>query len=291
MIHTLRNAEFEVKIKAKGAEVCSFRRLADNTEYIWQGDGRIWPRHAPVLFPIIGRLPEHKYLLNGTSYHLPQHGFARDMIFSPVQLEETALSLELLWSDISFAHYPFHFRLLISYALDGNTLQADYKVMNLDDQEMPFSIGAHPGFNCPLDPAKNFEDYYLEFDQPQTLERHLLTEGLLNGQTETVVQNATKLPLSRNLFRQDAIVLKQNQVQQVTLRSDSDSRQVTMHFQGFPYLGIWSPPQPEARFICVEPWHGVASPAGEPTEITAKEGIMVLPPHQKFGCSFSISVS
>src|SRR5688572_10153732 len=201
MIHTLRNSEFEVKVKAKGAEVCSFKRLSDNTEYMWQGDAKIWPRHAPVLFPIVGRLPEHKYLLDGKSYHLPQHGFARDMIFSPVQTNDDSLSLELHWSDISLAHYPFHYRLLITYTLEGNTLKADYKVMNLDEKEMPFSIGAHPGFNCPLDPEKNYEDYYLEFDQELTLARHLIQDGLLNGQTETVELDGKKLPLGRDLFR------------------------------------------------------------------------------------------
>ncbi len=291
MIHTLRNSEFEVRVKAKGAEVCSFRNLADNTEYIWQGDAKIWPRHAPVLFPIVGRLPDHKYFLDGKSYHLPQHGFARDMIFSPVSASENSLSLELHWSDLSLAHYPFHFRLLISYVLEGNTLKADYKVMNLDDQEMPFSIGAHPGFNCPLQKENKYEDYYLEFDQEQTLDRHLLQDGLLNGQTETVVKNAKKLPLNRELFLKDAIVLKENPVQRVRLKSDADNRQVEMEFHGFPYLGIWSPPKADAALLCIEPWHGVASPNGRPTEISQKEGVMKLGPGQKFECSFQIKVS
>ena len=291
MIHTLRNSEFEVKVKAKGAEVCSFKRLSDNTEYIWQGDAKIWARHAPVLFPIVGRLPEHKYFLDGKSYHLPQHGFARDMIFSPVQTNDDSLSLELKWSDISLAHYPFHFRLLISYTLDGNTLKADYKVMNLDDKVMPFSIGAHPGFNCPLNPENKYEDYYLEFDEEQDLERHLLHEGLLIGETETLVKEGKKLQLNHTLFQKDAIVLKDNKVEKVRLMSDTDSRQVEMEFHGFPYLGIWSPPKTEARFVCIEPWHGVGSSSGKPSEISQKEGIMQLAPGQKFECGFQISVS
>ena len=291
MIHTLRNSEFEVKIKAKGAEVCSFRRLADNTEYIWQGDAQIWPRHAPVLFPIVGRLPEHKYLLDGKSYHIPQHGFARDMIFSPVEIKENSVSLELRWSDITLAHYPFHFRLLISYELKGNTLLSNYRVMNLDEKEMPFSIGAHPGFNCPLRSENNYEDYYLEFETDITLDRHLLQDGLLNGQTETVVKNNKKLPLRRDLFQKDAIVVKQNQVQKVSLKSDATSRQVEMEFDNFPYLGIWSPAKEKANLVCIEPWHGVASPTGQPSEISEKEGIITLPSGQKFECSYRISVS
>ena len=291
MIHTLRNSEFEVKVKAKGAEVCSFRRLKDNTEYIWQGDAKFWPRHAPVLFPIVGRLPEHKYFLDGKSYHLPQHGFARDMIFTPVEMRDDSLTLELHWSDITLAHYPFHFRLLVSYALHGNALQADYRVMNLDHNEMPFSIGAHPGFNCPLKPENKYEDYYLEFDEDQHLERHLLHDGLLNGRTETVLKNEQKLPLQRALFQQDAVVIKDNPVKKVRLKADNDATQVEMEFHGFPYLGIWSPPKAGANLLCIEPWHGIASTTGEPTEITQKEGIIILPPGQKFECSYQISVS
>jgi galactose mutarotase-like enzyme len=291
MVHTLRNSDFEVKVKAKGAELCSFRRLSDNTEYIWQGDAKIWNRHAPILFPIVGRLPEHKYLLDGKPYHLPQHGFARDMIFEPIETAENNLALELRWSDISLAHYPFHFRLLVSYNLDGNNLAVDYKVMNLDEKEMPFSVGAHPGFKVPLSETLKFSDYFLEFDEPQTLERHLLHDGLLNNQTETVIENDKKLPLKRDLFEKDAIVLKQNQIKKVCLKSGADSRQVEMEFQGFPYLGIWSPKQENANLVCIEPWHGVASKTGEPEEISQKEGIRILPPGQKFECSYRISVA
>ncbi|HSI91131.1 MAG TPA: aldose 1-epimerase family protein [Adhaeribacter sp.] len=291
MIHTLRNSRFEVKVKAKGAEVCSFRNLEDGTEYIWQGSPKVWERHAPVLFPIVGRLPEHKYFLNGNSYHLPRHGFARDMIFEPVETNDDTLSMALKWSDISLTHYPFHFRLVVSYALDDNRLQVDYRVQNLDEKDMPFSIGAHPGFNVPLAEGNSFEDYYLEFDEPQTLERHMLHDGLLNGMCKTVVQNDTKLHLKRELFHKDAIVLKKNPLRKVRLRSDKDPHQVEIEFNNFPYLGIWTPDFPGADFVCIEPWYGITSQEGEATELSAKEGIMNLPAGQKFECSYSIVVS
>ena len=291
MVHTLRNSEFEVKVKAKGAELCSFRRLSDNTEYIWHGDAKVWPRHAPVLFPIVGRLPEHKYLLDGKSYHLPQHGFARDMIFTPIETTDDTLSLELHWSDLTLPHYPFHFRLVVSYALDDNSLQVDYRVQNLDQKDMPFSIGAHPGFKVPLNESGRFEDYYLEFEQDLNLDRQLLQEGLRNGQAETVLQNSKKLPLRRDLFQKDAIVVKENPVKRVRLKSDTDPRMIDMEFTGYPYLGIWSPPKDEAALLCIEPWHGVTSATGQPTEITQKEGIMTLPPGQKFECSYRLTVA
>ncbi|KAA9333708.1 aldose 1-epimerase family protein [Adhaeribacter soli] len=290
MIHTLRNSRFEVKVKAKGAEVCSFLNLTDDVEYIWQGDSKIWGRHAPVLFPIVGSLPEHKYLLDGHSYHLPRHGFARDMIFETIESDESTLTLALNWSDLSLAHYPFHFRLVVLYALDDNRLQVDYRVQNLDEKEMPFSIGGHPGFNCPLN-GDNFSDYFLEFGEPQTLERSLLHDGLLSGQTETVVKNAEKLPLRRELFEKDAIVLKNNPLQNVRLRSEKNNHQVELELHGFPYLGIWTPDVPGADFVCIEPWHGITSPEGKITDLREKEGIITLPPGQKFECSYAITVS
>jgi galactose mutarotase-like enzyme len=291
MVHTLRNSEFEVKIKAQGAELLSFCRLTDSTEFIWQGDAKIWPRHAPVLFPIVGRLPEHKYLLNGKPYHLPQHGFARDLIFEPKEASEDRITFELSATEFTKAHYPFNFRLVITYALTSNKLEVTYQVYNQDSQTMPFSIGAHPGFNCPLTPGFSFEDYFLEFEEPQTLERHLLQDGLLNGKTETILENSPKLPLNRDLFRKDAIVLKQSPIQKITLKTASDSRQVEMQFSDYPYLGIWTQPQPEATFLCLEPWQGIASPAGPPTELAQKEGIINLPAGQQFECSYSIAVN
>ena len=59
---------------------------------LWQA-GPVWPRHAPVLFPIVGRLKDDRLRHQGKSYHLPQHGFARDRRFAWLNRSATACRL------------------------------------------------------------------------------------------------------------------------------------------------------------------------------------------------------
>ena len=64
-----------------GAELTSLIARANGLEYLWQADPAVWARHAPVLFPLVGRLPDDAYHYEGRDYKLPQHGFARDQEF------------------------------------------------------------------------------------------------------------------------------------------------------------------------------------------------------------------
>src|SRR4051812_3481441 len=75
----LRCGAMRATINAKGAELCSLQK--DCVEYLWQADPDVWPRHAPVLFPIVGRLKNDSYAWQGATYSMGQHGFARDSTF------------------------------------------------------------------------------------------------------------------------------------------------------------------------------------------------------------------
>lgn len=50
----LSGSDLRAQIKVFGAELCSLQ-LASGQELLWRG-AEPWPRHAPVLFPIVGRL-------------------------------------------------------------------------------------------------------------------------------------------------------------------------------------------------------------------------------------------
>ncbi|GAA4376696.1 aldose 1-epimerase family protein [Hymenobacter koreensis] len=291
MKYTLENEHCRVVINRHGAELASFVRLdLDNLEYIWQADAVVWGRHAPVLFPIVGRLPNDTYYHQGQPYRLPQHGFARDRPFTLVEQTPTSLTLRLTDDEASRAVYPFAFQLDISHRLSGTTLYVDWRVHNPDTaQDLLFSIGAHPGFRCPLLTDEQFEDYAFRFDHPVQLERHLLDGGLLNGATEPVLAApAQELPLSYDLFRRDALVLKHYDFTRITLASARSPRAVTMQFNGFPYLGLWTKSE-GTPFVCIEPWHGVASSVGPPAELSDKEGILTLAPGNTFTAGYSIS--
>ena len=289
MIHYLENENYRVAVKTSGAELSSFRNKPENLEYIWQADPQVWPRHAPILFPIVGKVPGGKYNYQGKTYELPQHGFARDMDFTLASQSLKELVFELLESEKSLAVYPFPFRLQVIYLLEGNALEITYTVQNPGTTDLYFSIGAHPGFNCPLFPGEKFSDYYLEFEQPETQERYLLNEGLQNGQTEPVLQNQKILPLAYELFQKDAIVLKNLSSEKITLKTDKHNHGLAFEFKGFPFVGIWTKGE-GAGFICLEPWHGIASQVGDSGELTQKEGIRKLAAGEQFSCAYTVRV-
>ncbi|MFD2787916.1 aldose 1-epimerase family protein [Hymenobacter rubripertinctus] len=293
MMYILENEQCRVAVNRLGAELSSFVRtdLADGTlEYIWPADPAYWGRHAPVLFPIVGRLPDNRYHHQGRPYRLGQHGFARDREFSLVRQSASALTLELRADDASRAVYPFEFALRISYRLAGTTLTIGWEVENPGAAELLFSIGAHPAFRCPLLPDESFEDYDFVFDHPVTLERHLLAGGLLSGQTAPLLHEQAVLPLRYELFTNDALVFTHFDFTHLTLRSRRSGHSVRLRFDGFPYLGLWTP-RPGAPFVCIEPWQGIASATTGSPELAAKQGILHLAAGQQFLTSYSITVA
>ncbi len=292
MVHYIQNENFTVGVQERGAELCSFRNIPANLEYIWSADPAVWSRHAPVLFPLVGRLKNDTYEYQGQSYNLPQHGFARDQVFRIVEQSATTLSFELMDSPAIKAIYPFGFKLRIYYRLEKNKLTVGYEVQNTEAEDLYFSIGGHPGFRCPLFPDKGevFSDYFLRFEKPETLERYLIEEGLQTGETEIIpLLHHTDLPLQYELFEKDALVLKNLASEKISLRSHQHAHGFDFTFRGFPYFGIWTKGK-NAPFICLEPWHGIAGSTGGPADLTQKEGIKKLNAGQVFTCAYDIEV-
>ncbi|ALW84758.1 hypothetical protein AUC43_06465 [Hymenobacter sedentarius] len=288
--YTLATPGCRATFAAHGAELTSLVTLADGLEYVWPADPAVWARHAPVLFPLVGRLPGDTYRHEGQEYKLPQHGFARDQEFRVLRHSATELVFQLQHDERTRAIFPFAFELTITYTLRNTLLTVRWDVRNpATDQPLLFSIGAHPAVRCPLLPSESFEDYFFAFDHPVTLERHLLQGGLLTGQTAPVLTNARELPLTYELFSDDALVFKHYDFTRLTLRSRKSTHFVRFQFEGFPYLGLWTK-GPGAGFVCVEPWHGVASPTGEPGELGEKEGILTLEPGQVFSATYTMEV-
>ncbi|MEO0331660.1 MAG: aldose 1-epimerase family protein, partial [Bacteroidota bacterium] len=164
--YILENDHLTVTFKAEGAELVSVRSKADNQEYIWQADPAVWARHAPVLFPIVGRLKGDQYQVNEAVYSMGQHGFARDQSFSVVDQSSTEITFGLTASPETQKIYPFNFVLDIRYTLREDELNVAYQVINRDQAVMPFSIGAHPAFYCPAQQEQQWEEYHLQFEKP-----------------------------------------------------------------------------------------------------------------------------
>lgn len=281
---TLRSPEITAVVDTQGAELVSLKRIGSDFEYLWQA-GPAWARHAPVLFPIVGRLAGDSALIGGRPFSMTQHGFARDMNFDVERSSPEEAVFLVTYNDQTLARYPFRFELRIGYRTEGDAVLIKYRVTNADSKTMWFSIGAHPAFNCPADPNAPLP-FDLLFQCAETADRHYLKGGLQSGRTENVLSHSAVLKLTPHLFENDALVFKGLRSSEITLRHPAGQPMVSVSFDGFPYLGLWS--KPGAAFVCIEPWYGVADRENPPVPFEEKEGILSLAPARTFECEYSI---
>lgn len=283
---TITGKHFKAVISSLGAELKSVQHQ-NGTEFMWQANPDIWPRTAPVLFPIVGKVKNDVLKVEGKTYPISQHGFARDKQFSLVQQTAQSVTYQLLYSDETLQKFPFDFKLLLSYTWDEDTLICGYEVHNLGVSPMPFSIGAHPGFNIP---DGDMSQCSLVFNHIDLIERHVLEGGLFNGQKSLIPLTDGRLPLNATLFDDDAIVLKNTTATMVKLEHKLSGYGVKMDFSGFPQLGIWAKKGTQ-RFICLEPWFGYADATEGHQDMRKKDGVQTLPPHQVFNASYALTFS
>ena len=286
----VQNETLRIAVRRRGAEVTSIRDAA-GTEYLWQGDPRVWEGQSPVLFPIVGRLAGDAYTHAGNRYSLPQHGFARRKEFALLERSDQHLTYALVPDVETRAAYPFAFALEISYRLLGGSVAVAYRVSNPGETALPFSIGGHPAFSCAWRPGDLLEDFSLTFDRPEQADTFLVRDGLIDlDETRPVLAGERTLPLTKTLFDQNALVFGGLASSAVTLASRRHPNRVTVRFPGFPYLGIWS--KPGAPFVCIEPWHGHADPTGRAPggSLETKPGIVILKPGGSFSCEWQASI-
>ncbi|MGN7764160.1 aldose 1-epimerase family protein [Paenibacillus sp. 22594] len=287
----LRSSSAQAEISTLGAELVSFTRKDTGTEYIWSGDAAYWTGRSPVLFPIIGAVRNGEIKVQGQAYKLANHGFARRSEFTVVEASESHAVFRLTSSEHTLASYPFQFNLYITYTLNENTLKLDYRVENIDQQDIFFQLGTHPAFNCPLDENGSFSDYVLEFSETETLEREFLNSaGLrISGKSEPVLKGERILPLTHEMFKDDALVFQNVASRQITLKSKLTGKSVAVSFEGFPDLGIWQ--KLNAPFLCIEPWQGFADRDTFDGELQDKEGVIALVPGANFASSLTIEIN
>jgi galactose mutarotase-like enzyme len=286
----LENEAYEVIIQHQGAELISFKNKSDGIEYIWTGDAKYWARHAPVLFPIVGKVVNNTYRVGDESYHLNQHGLARDQNFELIESSKTSASFQLMWSQETLVNYPYRFELVITYGLSGSELSISYKVINHDEQVMYFNIGAHPGFNCPLAENETFEEYAIIFEHNETVKRMPLNkDGLLLRDKIAYLENERHISLNAETFKNDALIFEDLNSNRVSLINKKSGRGLNVDFTGFPFLGLWTKPE-GAPFVCIEPWYGHADYTDFNGDFREKEDILRLEPKEIFTCQFSIHV-
>ncbi|WP_034550077.1 aldose 1-epimerase family protein [Carnobacterium funditum] len=287
----LENHYITVTINEKGAEQTSLKNKQTGVEYIWQGEASVWGRHAPVLFPFVGRLKDNQYQYEDKTYSMPQHGFARDRVFDVTKQSETEVTLSLFSDKESKDVYPFDFRLSITYQLNEQSVNVSYQVENVNqNQPMYFSIGGHPGFNVPLTEDTTFEDYYLSFSPKRSRTIIPLKGAYIDFENRTLGQTNTDIALRWTLFDDDALIYETKNKNIFSILSDKTKRGISFRFEGFPYVGIWSPAKLKAPLVCIEPWYGIADTADASGLLEEKLGIQQLKAGEVFDCDYTITI-
>ncbi len=285
----IENDFLKVTIDAKGAQLSSIIDKSEGRELLWQADPNVWPWHAPNLFPVVGGLINDELLVDGKAYNMKRHGFARNSEFVLLNSDDQSVVFSLPNSEKTHEIYPYTFDFEVMYLLIENALRITYKIINRDKRTIYFSVGGHPAFNVPFYPNEQYEDYYLEFEIEEKLERHLISpDGMFSGETEPVPFDGKKLWLKKDMFDNDALVFKNLRTRQVAIKSKNPDKSLTVEFPHFNYLGIWA--KSGAPFVCIEPWLGCTDTEGQPKDISQKENIQKLSMGHVFEAAFFISI-
>lgn len=273
----IENEYLTVRINKKGAELSEVRNRTNHIDYLWNGDPRYWAKTSPVLFPIVGTLKDNAFLYRGHKYEMGRHGFARDFLFTVEDKAKNRVVFMLSENEVTLKHYPFRFELRLEYLLFDDSLKVTYDIRNTDSDQILFSIGGHPAFRTPLTPTSRYEDHYLQFSQTEDVDQWPLNgQGLIEKKPLPLLVESDVLRLTRELFYQDALVLKHLQSKSVSLKSRSHNYGIDFYFGEFPFLGIWA--ARDADFVCIEPWCGIADSVSHSQELVDKEGIQTLNP-------------
>ena len=287
----LKRGAYSAAVEAMGGELVSFRDEG-GTEYIWGGDPGSWPGQHPNLFPIVGNLTDGKVAVDGKSYEMARHGFARRSEFAVAERGDDFAVLELRDSPKTLAQYPFPFVLRVRHQLLDNGFCTQFEVKNPGPGELLFCVGGHTGINCPLRAGERFEDYRLEFDQEEDAWSIVPSaQGYTSANREHILDHTNAIALDHAVFdRLDTIIFEGLRSKGVTLRHKDGGRGIRMDFGEFPMVAFWTMPNANAPYICLEPWHGCAAVEGESGELADKPHVIRLAPGREKALCYSVEI-
>ncbi len=291
MIHEISNFILSANIRETGGELVSIKSKSGR-EYIWQGYPDYWRGHSPVLFPICGSLRNNQaQLRNGKAVTMLRHGFARKMLFTCDFAAGEKAQFTLVSNEKTLESYPFPFTLVIRYELLGPSVETRYIVTNTGEEDMPFFIGGHPGFCCPIDESAGFEDYLIEFEHEEscTIPTPVMGTGLIDlDRRKEFLKKQKVLSLTKELFDEDAVILDHLHSRRVKLIHKDKTHGIELAFCDFPYLILWS--ASGGAFVAMEPWCGLSTCNDEGDLFEDKRNVMILKPGESRTYRYTITL-
>lgn len=282
MQYTIKSDKLTAVIDSFGGELHSLKDTMGN-EYIWTAED-VWKRHAPLLFPFVCNTKSKKYTVNGKEYSLSNHGFARDTEFSDKSVQGDRVTLSICSDEGTKAKYPFDFEFSVTYALSGNKLSVTMEAKNAGDGDMPFFVGGHPGFLCPFEADKDstFEDYDVVYEKNETITQDEF--GV------TVLDNANKVGVTRELFKNDVFMKDKPASSKVSLVSRKSGKSVTVSYDNSGCIAVWSPYDDRGHFVCLEPWASAPVYCCDTEELTEMPHAKHIAPGENYSFSFDIEI-
>lgn len=264
----LENEWLLLEFNEKGAEIRRVYNKKTEKELMWSGDPYFWGRVSPVLFPIVGKVYEGTYYVDGKAYHLSQHGFLRDQIFEVVRHTEHEFVFEYHSDDAMLDVYPFKHKVQIAYKLDGNRITVTWHIFNKDTKEMYYSIGAHPAFLLDKE-----GDYEFVFTHNGNVHQYGLKEGFIDGKQSVDLKT---IAVTEENFKDTTLIYDHTSA--VKLMNKKTNESVCVEYDGFDYLALWMPHKngEMAPFVCIEPWIGIADEFGGYDDIRKKLSVKSL---------------
>jgi galactose mutarotase-like enzyme len=286
LIH-IESDQLSASINPLGAELTHLRD-ADGRELMTNADPAFWSGHAPILFPIVGRLNGDVLRRDGREYPMKQHGFARRRDFALVSHDAAGATFRLADDAETRAAYPFAFALEVGFQISFATLAIAVRIANPGAVPLPASLGFHPAFAWPLPYGEARENHRIVFEKDEPGALTALADGLAIPDPRPSPLDGRTLPLDDALFEQDALIWNPVASRTVTYGA-STGPHLRIDFPHTDKLGIWT--KPGAAFVCIEPWHGIADPQGYSGDFREKPGVFEIASGESWSCEMRVTLT
>lgn len=287
--YSLENDVIRIEVDSHGAELKSLVKKETGAEYMWCADAKYWGRTSPVLFPVVGNVSGKQYRTKGKTFDMGQHGFARDMEFTLESQTDNEIWFVLRSNEETLAKYPYEFVLKLGYRLDGAKVEVLWHVENPSEEELPFAIGGHPAFYCPVTSGGKQSDCYIQFDIAGSLKCSTIDGYLVGDRVDTYELEDGMLRIDEHLFDNDALIIEKQNIKKVSLCDPKKQAFLTIEMDA-PLFGIWRPADPGAPFVCIEPWYGRSDRIGYAGELRDREYENVLAAGENWDAGYTILV-
>ena len=280
----LKNEQLTILVAEKGAELQSVKDN-EGREYMWQA-GPEWPRHSPILFPIVCSVNAETYSVDVAEYHLPRHGFARDKEFTLISKTDVKATFALHDTEETLKVYPYHFNLAITYRLEDNQIHVIWHVENTDTREIHFQIGGHPAFNVPSGKLEGM----IKLDNEEPMDALKSYADGSHDMVEVPLEaDMGIMEINNNFFRNDSVKIHKSQTRRAMLMDTNGEPAVTVSYKT-PVCAFCSPFDKHAPFVCIEPWYGIGDPRGFVGEFKDKPLMNHLQPGASFMSRYTITI-